>query len=582
MDEFMFGPVKLALAAGIALLLSSAAPHAEPPTIVLISIDTLRADHLGTYGYRAAMSPFLDELADSGTLFEEAVVPLPATGPSHASLFTGNTPWKHGLGVNGIGMAAGVDTLPMALRRAGYYTVGAVAVTHLGTPFGFARGFDRFFEPEYAVRMTDNRRDSTQMNEVVKGAVDDYLRHDHAKPLFLFVHYFDCHYPYRWWDPSDPDKSIVWTPAEMRNRRKQIVRYDSGVRRVDAAIRQLHAYLQAKGLLRNAVFVVTADHGEQIGDHQFDVGHADIYRETVRVPLMIAGAGFPRRLVAETVSTMDIAPTLARLGGARFAAAVSGRDLQPVIDRAASWWQRGWLASDAPRRLLTVTGAPQASRSVELIDGKLWFIKNFDSLYREAWVAAPAPPADRPTTRVEQVERGVDDVLYRLPNRVYRPHLLTIEHVAASPECAATAVVKMLPTARYFNEPIPFRGSIRIVVPSGRLDSVALVVAPPACAGETFYDVARFGEAKLPPVAPRTTDLFKILLVARKTRADDELYDVAADPSMAHPIRDHGLVSVADRALAERFAEVAAVKPENLTVPLEEQRRLRSLGYVQQ
>jgi len=560
------------------LLLSGEAPSA-PPVIVLISIDTLRADHLGAWGYSRPTSPFLDSLATQGTLFEEAVVPLPATGPSHASLLTARPPWQHGCGVSGIAIASGVDALPAALRRAGYYTIGAVAVTHIGTPFGFARGFDSFSEPEYAVPMTDNRRDSAKINETVKAAVDQYLLHHRSQPLFLFVHYFDCHYPYRWWDPSDLDKNIVWTPQEMRNVPKQIKRYDDGVRRADAAVRQLHAYLESKGLMKNAIFVVTADHGEQIGEHGYYCGHADIYRETVHVPLIIIGSGFPHRRVTETVSTMDIAPTLARAGGAKLAEGVTGVDLQPAIDRAAPLL--GWLSGSAPRRLLLVDGAPQATRSIELIDGKQWFIKNFDFLYRDAWIATPAPSGNRPPTAVNESSRDADNVVYKLPVRQYLPHMVTIEHVAASPDCAATAMVKILPTARYFNDPIPFKGSIRLVLPSGRLDSMALLIAPPSCAGKTFYSVARPAEAKLPPVAPRTTDLFNTLLTERKARTGDELYVVDRDPAMLHPIRNAAEQAARDRELADRFREVASSDPANLTVPMEEQRRLRSLGYVQ-
>jgi arylsulfatase A-like enzyme len=566
-------------AALLLLLLLGAAPQQAPPAIILVSIDTLRADHLGAYGYASATSPFLDELASRGTLFEEAVVPLPNTGPSHASLLTARPPWQHGCGVSGLAIAGGVDALPAAMKRAGYFTIGAVAVTHLGTPFGFARGFDAFFEPDYAVRMTDNRRTAGAMNETVKSAVDDYLQHHRAQPLFLFVHYFDCHFPYRWWDPNDPDKNVVWTPAETRNRAKQIARYDDGIRHTDAAIRQLHDYLASKGLLKNAVFVVTSDHGEQIGDHHVDAGHADIYRETVRVPLIMTGSAFPHRRVGETVSSMDIAPTLARLAGASLAPGISGRDLQPAIDRAAPLL--GWLSGSAPRRVFTVQGAPLYTRSLELIEGKRWYIKNFDTLYREAWISTPAPPTGRPASRAS-AKAEEDSIVYRIPVRQYRPHLLTIEHVAASPACAATAMVKILPTARYFNQPIAFQGSIRFVVPSGRLDSVALIVNPPACAGETFYSAARAGDTKLPPVPPAITDLFKMLLAERKNGgAMDELYDVAADPAMLQPLRNAAEIAARDRELAERFAEVAKSDPANLTVPLEEQRRLRSLGYLQ-
>ena len=173
-------------------------------------------------------------------------------------------------------------------------------------------------------------------------------------------------------------------------------------------------------------------------------------------------------------------------------------------------------------------------------------------------------------------------MVYRIPVRQYRPHLLTIEHVAASPGCAATAMVKILPTARYFNQPIAFKGSIRLVVPSGRLDSVALIVSPAACAGQTFYSAARAADTGIPDVPAVTTDLFNALLVERKNRADaDELYDISADPAMLRPLHDPHELALRDRELAARFKEVAAADPANLTVPPEEQRRLRSLGYIQ-
>jgi hypothetical protein len=570
--------LKLGCAAAAIFLLSSAAPRPAPPTIVLISIDTLRADHLGSYGYPRATSPFLDELAQNGTVFEEAVVPLPSTAPSHASLLTGLPPWRHGCDMNGIPIAPAVDALPIALKRAGYYTAGVVAVTHLGIPFGYGRGFDSFSQPEYAVRMTENRRDAAKVNAAAIASVGQYLQQHRSQPLFLFVHYYDCHFPYRWWDAGDPDKNVVWAPQEMANRPKQIARYDDGIRHVDAAIRQLHAYLEAKGLLKNAVFVVTADHGEQIGDHGLDAGHTDIYRETVHVPLIMAGSGLPRRRAKETVSTMDVAPTLARIGGATFAAAVSGIDLQPTIDRAGPL---GWFSGKPPRRLLIVVDPPTSARSVELIDGPRWFIKNFDFFYRDAWIATPAPAADRARSAVNESERDADTVTYRLPVREYRPHYVTIEHFAASPRCAATAMVKLLSAATYFDKPIAFTGSIQLVLPSSRFDELALVIAPASCAGKTFYSAARPGEVKLPNVPPVSTDLFTRFLTPRKNRNADELYDVAADPAMIHPIHDARELAARDRELAERFREVATVDPANLTIPLEERRRLRSLGYVQ-
>lgn len=565
--------LKLAVTVCAALLLGGAAPRVTQPVIVLVSIDTLRADHVGAYGWREKTTPFLDELAARGTLFENDLVPLPLTGPSHASLLTGSSPWKHGVGVNGVTIAKDVDSLPAALHRAGYYTAGVVAVSHLGAACGFERGFDRFSEPEYAQRLRDNRRDAARENEAAMAAVDEYLKHHRSQPLFLFVHYFDCHAPYRWWDlprgnPAGDDTKDPRQPGW----------YDDGVRHTDAYVRRLHDYLGEKGLLGNTAFVVTADHGEQLGDHGLYYEHGDIYRETVRVPLIITGPGFPHRRVAETVSSMDVAPTLVRIGGAQLQGRVSGLDLKPAIDRAAL--VVGWLAGSTPRRPLVVQGAANYTRSLALIEGSRWFIKNFDFIYRDAWIASPAPDRDRPGVPVEQSERDAEKVVYRIPMRDYRPHMLTIEHVAASPNCGATALLKILPTAQYFT-PITFQRSIRFVVPSARLDSVALIVQPPACAGKTFFDVARMGEAKLPPVQPRVTDLYGHLLAPRKRHTGDELYDVKDDPAMLRPIKDATEMAARSRELADRFRELASHDPANLAIPEEEQKLLRSMGYIQ-
>jgi arylsulfatase A-like enzyme len=351
-------------AAGIAILsligvflLRGAPAQSDRPVIVLVSVDTLRADHLRSYGYWRETSPFIDKLAGEGTVFDECVVPLPATGPSHASLLTSRRPWKHGLVANGLSMLEGVDTLAAALKRAGYYTAGVVAVPHIGANYGFGHGFDSFVAPVPPHEGDDIRSDSGAVNASVRAAVDRYLARRRGEPLFLFVHYFDCHFPYRWWDPKDPDKAIVWAPEETAKQQKQLLRYDGGIRHVDAAIQELNGYLSRKGLARNMVFVVTADHGEQIGDHGLPVGHADIYRETVHVPLIMSGPGLPHRHVSEVVSNMDVGVTLTRMAGARLAGGYDGVDLQPAIDRAAPWGL-GLLAGPVPTRQLTVIGTP--------------------------------------------------------------------------------------------------------------------------------------------------------------------------------------------------------------------------------
>jgi len=557
------------LLAASCILLSSSAPVTRKPIIVLVSIDTLRADHLGAYGYGAKTSPFLDSLAARGLTFEEVVVPLPATSPSHASILTGLLPWKHGVAQNGTTMAK-VDTLAMAMNRAGYYTAGVVAVSHLGSRYGFGRGFDRFTEP-----VADQPQDSGVVNRSAREAIDQYLSTRTSRPLFLFVHYFDVHYPYGWW--SGKPNPNAWDRKEQSNRPKQIANYDEGVRHVDAAVAELYAYLRGKGLTEKMIFCVIGDHGEQIGDHGMPIGHADIYAETVRVPLLISGAGIPHRRIREMVSSTDVPVTLLQYAGGRFPDAVDGVDLSGAVRRAS--WGDLLQTSDSTRRL-TVEGSPAYTRSVALVQGSQWFIKNFDYVYRTAWIATPVPKGNTPGRPLSANEHKDGFVTYAVPFRQYRPTLVSLQHVARDSQCAMKAMVRILPVTDYFSQPIEFRGSIRLIVPAARLDAIALSVSPERCAGSTTYEVARFDERGLTAgAAPRTTDLYTNLLTPRKANTTDELYDLRKDPAMIRNEGDANKVAERDRRLADAFRVVATVDVANQTIPPEEQRRLRSLGY---
>ncbi|HJW94533.1 MAG TPA: sulfatase-like hydrolase/transferase [Thermoanaerobaculia bacterium] len=159
-----------------------------------------------------------------------------------------------------------VDTLALALRRAGYDTAGVVAVSHIGRSTRFGRGFNAFSDPVIRSTQHDNRRDADEINSDARRLVDAHVASRGKQPLFLFVHYFDCHYPYRWWDRTEKTED-PWNPQLQRRRDVQLRRYDDGVSRVDAHIRQLYDDVKAK-LGTNVVFCVVADHGEQIGDQE--------------------------------------------------------------------------------------------------------------------------------------------------------------------------------------------------------------------------------------------------------------------------------------------------------------------------
>jgi arylsulfatase A-like enzyme len=559
------------------LVLVDAVPLREQPHIILISVDTLRADHLGAYGYRGSVTPFLDSLANQGLLFENTYVPLPQTGPSHASLLTSVLPWTHRVTKNGMVLSPDVDTLAAALARAGYDTAGAVAASQIGRTTGFSRGFQRFTCGVSKTPDDAALRDADAINADAHALINAHLASHHQQPLFLFIHYFDCHYPYRWWDRNEKTEN-PWSLEVQSNRNMQIQRYDDGVRRVDVHIRQLYQYA-VRTLGPNLIFCVTADHGEQIGDHGVLVGHADIYRETVAVPLILAGPGISVGRVTTAVSNMDVAVTLARLAGATFSNPVDGRDLFTVAEDNASWLHR--MFNKAPPRSFIVVGSPAYTRSIALIEGQEWYIKNFDRFYRDGWIETPVPEKE-PDTSVKvapMINEGAAN--YRIPYRSYRPYLVSLVHVAKDPDCAMTATATLAPGVRYWSDPIPFKRSIRIVLPAARLDSVTLSVSPSTCAGQTTYHVMRFEDSvAAPPSARRSTTLFENLYAPRKVTSADELFRMDRDAAMATNLVgtiDSGSLAAKLRALYEE----AAVGSQDGKTNVEELRKLRSLGYLQ-
>ncbi len=228
------------LAPAVLTVLAAVTASAQP-NVVLISIDTLRADHLSAYGYPVRTTPFIDSLARKGLLFEEAVTPLPSTTPSHASMLTSLYPPRHGSTTLALPVSRDVDTLAAVFRRNGYYTAASVAVNHLGRNFNFDRGFVDFAQPSTAQRNAD------AVNADVFRFIDGYKAKTPGRPYFLWVHYFDCHSPYGWWRTQPAGDFLP--PDTNVSRRELIDRYDSSIRHVDDEVRKLYAYLSARGLV---------------------------------------------------------------------------------------------------------------------------------------------------------------------------------------------------------------------------------------------------------------------------------------------------------------------------------------------
>jgi len=305
------------------------APPSGGPNVLMISIDSLRADHLGTYGYERDTSPNLDRLAAGGVRFDSTVAPTSWTLPSHMSLLTGLDPLDHGVTSDfRPALSRSIATLAETFRAAGYETAGVSISGYVKSEWGFARGFDH-----YQDRLANTRNSSPRIIAEVHRWLEDWDGRGRRRPLFLFVHLWDVHYdfepPAEFVEMFDPEyqgeadaTNFVNNPAihremDPRDLEHIVALYDGEIRYTDKYIGDLLDRLQAMGELDNTIVSVTADHGEEFFDHG-QKGHREtLYEEVLRVPWILS---YPRRLpagriVEEQVRLIDVAPTVLSLAG---------------------------------------------------------------------------------------------------------------------------------------------------------------------------------------------------------------------------------------------------------------------------
>jgi arylsulfatase A-like enzyme len=343
-------------------------PAGEIDTVVLISIDSLRADHVGAYGYERPTTPRLDALAREGMLFEHAYSTTSWTLASHAALLTGLDDLAHGVVDNGTALSAEIEALATSLRREGIRTVGFFAGPYLKPPFGLDQGFDVYLDctgyqasSARAVAQeafSDDARARRQLLEMQGkheskgevGPVEHFASHlaqtnpiildrfaawleesDPAQRHFLFFHLWDVHFDYvppreylEMFDPSYAGGlkrdfyNQVKPGIAPRDLEHVIARYDGEIRYTDDTVAKVLDGLASRGLLRNAATIVLADHGEEFLEHGRRGHGRSLYREVTRIPLIIHAPG---RVAAgqrneDVVSLVDIHPTICALFGA--------------------------------------------------------------------------------------------------------------------------------------------------------------------------------------------------------------------------------------------------------------------------
>ena len=365
------------LASTLVLSVAACAPSDAPRSVILIVVDTLRADHLGTYGYRRRTSPNLDDWAQQGQVFEQAISTAPWTLPTFGSLYTGYLPLRHRAGMAhfdpGTSLAANrlrpdVIQIAQQLAGSGLNTGAVVNNPFLSPTFGLNRGFEVYDH------VPGNNRKIRRADVTVTQALD-LIDSWNGAPFFLVVHLFDPHLSY---DPPAPfrgtftkayDSQLALPfedlhllrdePERLTDTDWDFVRaaYDEEILFVDEQLGRLRAGLAARDVLDSTLIILTADHGEEFHDHGgFEHGHA-LWQEIIRVPLVFWGPGVEPGRETQAVSLADVTPTILDSMGVSVRKDLDGRSLwdhlngeTPLGDRTL--YEEGLLYGDPRTAIL--------------------------------------------------------------------------------------------------------------------------------------------------------------------------------------------------------------------------------------
>ncbi len=335
------------------------------PNVVIVTVDTLRADRVGAYGSTTTRTPAIDRLASTAALFMRAYAPLPKTNPSLCSLMTGRYPSAHGVRRNGAYLPDSELTLAELLREAGYRTAAFISNHVMHSRHGLAQGFALYDE-----ELTDPIPTRDSMERTASPLVDAVLAWAGRQalgpaagsgrggkisgdPLFLWVHFIDPHGPYtppgfvaapppgegesRVLAVSDSNEGRGVIPAYqalpgVTRADEYVERYGAEVEHMDGHLDRLMAGLRERGILDGAVVVFAADHGESLGDHDLWFQHgSSLYEAQIRVPLMISGPGISAARLPAGVSLVDVLPTILEMVGLPSHEGIQGRSLIPLL-----------------------------------------------------------------------------------------------------------------------------------------------------------------------------------------------------------------------------------------------------------
>ena len=543
----------------VSLLVAVTALHAQParPNLLLVTLDTVRADRLGAYGYRGAATPALDRLAREGVRFADATTQSPLTGPAHAAMLTGVYPARYGVRDNATTpVPEQAVTIAESLKTAGYRTGGFIGAFVLGREYGFAQGFDefdaRFDGFDASMKLQAQRRGGAVVDAAsawISSQADD-------QPFFAWVHLYDAHAPYA----APPPFAATYRARP----------YDGEIAYVDACVARLVSLLERQGRLERTLVVAMADHGEGLGDHGEGEHGLFLYEPVLHVPwiMRLPGRASAGRVVDEQVRSIDLLPTIAELLGTRASSGIDGESLAAVIkggvrrDPPASYaetyypklhygWSElralradRWKYIDAPRPELYHMASDAAERTnaidsrAPLAGGMLTALNRLQSGFG-ALAAVPTPQPDPET-------------LARLRSLGYIGMVSPTGSTARGPDPKDLA-----PKVRVANETL---SRAMDDLNAGRVDAALVRLEQLSAINDRWYDIhLLMGDAYL---AKRDLD-----------RAIGE-YAAAAvlNPTSAAPALSTARALIVqgmfDRAL-QKLDEAARLEPASSEVPLE-------------
>lgn len=351
--------------------------------LLLITIDTLRADHVGCYGYLNKTTPEMDRIGKQGAILANAYAPMPTTAPSHISLFSSLVPRSHRVLKNGWKIHGKIPWLPEVLKEKGYCTAAIVSSFALDSTFGFNRGFHHYdddFERSGSsiahCALWEGMRLDQPFDRIAKHTTHSaiqWLSERGEEPFFLWVHYFDPHFPYA--PPKDFLRSIDYPPPY--GKRGTLSSYDGEIRYTDYEVGRLIRFIDTHGLSENTLLAITADHGEGLGQHGWLEHGLHLYEEAVKIPLILRLPGVipPQTILSTPVELIDLSPTLLHILGLPVPGSFQGTSFFKILFQREGNTAQKRIFLD--RRLYSSArelGVPVKGEKIALVEGGYKYI----------------------------------------------------------------------------------------------------------------------------------------------------------------------------------------------------------------